>query len=326
MRRRDFVAGLAGAAFARSAIAQANERKRVGVLMSTADADPREHAAIAAFIGALAELGWVEGRTVDFLYGWGAGDSQRMEKNARAMVALKPDVILVKGAAMSATRHATSTIPLVFVVVGDAGAQHFVPNFARPGGNITGFTSNELTMAGKRLQLLREMSPEIVRVLYVTNVLLGAGTDEIVDRVKRDAASVGVSLVDGSVRSSEEIKAAIEKFAGESRGGIVVAFNAFTTVHRTQIVALAARHRLPAIYPLRVFTDEGGLFSYGFSQDDQFRRSASYIDRILKGEKPGDLPVQEPTTFELVINLKTASALGLDIPPTLLARADEVVE
>jgi ABC-type uncharacterized transport system substrate-binding protein len=326
MRRRDFVAGLAGAAFARSAIAQANERKRVGVLMSTTETDPREHAAVAAFIGALAEFGWVEGRTVDFLYRWGAGDSQRMEKNARAMVALKPDVILVKGAAMPATRQATSTIPLVFVVVGDAGAQQFVPNFARPGGNITGFTSNELTMAGKRLQLLREMSPEIVRVLYVTNVLLGAGTDEIVERIKRDAASVGVSLVDRSVRSSEEIKAVIEAFAGESRGGIVVAFNAFTTVHRTQIVALAARHRLPAIYPLRVFTDEGGLFSYGFNQDDQFRRSASYIDRILKGEKPGDLPVQEPTTFELVINLKTASALGLNIPPTLLARADEVVE
>src|ERR1051326_725081 len=227
---------------------------------------------------------------------------------------------------MPATRQATSTIPLVFVVVGDAGAQQIVPNFARPDSNIAGFTSNELTMAGKRLQLLREMSSETACVLYVTNVLLGTGTGDIVEHIKMDAVSVGVFLVDGAVSSSEEITAAIEAFGRESRGGIVVAFNAFTTVHRAQIIALAARHRLPTIYPLRVFADDGGLISYGFNQDDQFRRSASYIDRILKGEKPGDLPVQEPTTFELVINLKTASALGLDIPPTLLARADEVVE
>src|ERR1051326_7101521 len=209
---------------------------------------------------------------------------------------------------MPATRQATSTIPLVFVVVGDAGAQQIVPNFARPDSNIAGFTSNELTMAGKRLQLLREMSSETACVLYVTNVLLGTGTGDIVEHIKMDAVSVGVFLVDGAVSSSEEITAAIEAFGRESRGGIVVAFNAFTTVHRAQIIALAARHRLPTIYPLRVFADDGGLISYGFNQDDQFRRSASYIDRILKGEKACRLAVHAAHILQsgLPINPKNA--------------------
>jgi len=326
MRRREFIALLSGTAFARQAIAQTDGTKRVGVLMSTAENDPRERSAIAGFTAALAELGWIEGQTIQFLYRWGAGDPLRMEENARAIVALNPDVILVKGAALPAARQATSTIPLVFVVVGDAGAQQVVQNFARPGGNITGFTSNEFTMAGKRLQLLREMTPEIVRVLYITNLLLGAGTSDVVERVKRDAASAGISLVDASVQSSDEIKAAIGGFARASNGGLVVAFNAFMTVHRAEIVALAAVHRLPAIYPQRVFADEGGLFSYGFNQNDQFRQAASYVSRILKGEKPGNLPVQAPTRFELVINLKTAQALGLAVPQSILARADEVIE
>jgi putative tryptophan/tyrosine transport system substrate-binding protein len=325
MKRRDLIAVAAAWALAWPVAAQTG-RKRVGILMSTADTDPRERQSIRIFSQTLADLGWAEGRNIEFSYGWGAADAQRMEAEARAMVALNPDVLLVKGGALPATREATSTIPIVFVITNASGIQQFAPNFARPGGNATGFTSSEFTMAGKRLQLLHEMSPGVARALYITDPLLGVGTTDISARLKQDARTMGVSLTEGAVNSVSEINAVVESFVREGGGGLVVAFNAFTTVHRSEIVALANRHRLAAVYPLRVFADEGGLFSYGLNQDDEFRRGATYVDRILRGNQPGDLPIQEPTRFELVINLKAAKALGFTIPPTLLARADEVIE
>ena len=325
MNRRDLIRTAAAGALAWPLAAKAGP-KRVGVLMSTAATDRRERQSISIFLQALASLGWVDGRNIEFSYGWGAGDAQRMEEKVRAMVMLNPDVLLVKGGALPATLEATSTIPIVFVITNASGIQQFAPNFARPGGNATGFTSSEVTMAGKRLQLLHEMSPGLARALYVTNSHIGVGTTDISERVMQDARVMKVSLTEGSVDSVAELNAAVERFVRQGGGGLVVAFNAFTTVHRSEIVALANRHRLVAVYPLRVFADEGGLFSYGLNQDDEFRRSAAYVDRILRGEKPGDLPIQEPTRFELVINTKAAKALGLKVPPELLARADEVIE
>jgi putative ABC transport system substrate-binding protein len=325
MKRRELIAMAAAWALAWPMAAQAGP-KRVGILMSTAETDRRERQSIGIFLQTLASLGWQEGRNVEFSFGWGAGDAQRMEAKAHAMVALNPDVLLVKGAALPATLEATSTIPIVFVITNASGIQQFAPNFARPGGNATGFTSSEITLAGKRLQLLHEMSLGIARALYITNSHIGVGTTDISERVMQDARTMKVSLTEGSVDSVPELNAIVEKFVRQGGGGLVVAFNAFTTVHRSEIVALANRHRLAAIYPLRVFADEGGLFSYGLNQDDEFRRSASYVDRILRGEKPGDLPIQEPTRYELVINLKAAKALGLKVPPELLARADDVIE
>jgi len=325
MRRRRFVAALAGAALV-PRLARAKEHRRVGVIMSTSDADPRERASLAAFVATLARLGWVEGRNLTLDYRWGAGDAARMAANARAIVALAPDAILVKGANVPAARQATATIPLVFVSLSDAGAEEFVANFARPGGNITGFTSNELTLVGKRLGLLREASPGLERVLYLTSRTVGARTSDLVARIDRYAAATGVTLVDGSAESGGALEAAIHAFAREPHGGMIAAFNAFITVHRDAIVALAARYRLPAIYPLRSFVDGGGLMSYGFDQDEQFRQAAAYVDRILRGAKPADLPVQEPTVFQFVLNLKTARAQGIAIPPTLLTQADAAIE
>jgi putative ABC transport system substrate-binding protein len=325
MKRRDLIATAAAWALVWPTAARAAP-KRVGVLMSTADTDRRERQSLRIFVQTLAGLGWVEGRNIEFSYGWGAADAEGMQAKARAMVALNPDVILVKGGALPATLEATSTIPIVFVITNASGIQQFAPNFARPGGNATGFTSSEVTMAGKRLQLLHEMSPGIARALYLTDPLIGVGTADISARVKEDARTMGISLIEGAVNSVTEVNAVVEKFVRQGGGGLVVAFNAFTTVHRSEIVALANRHRLAAVYPLRAFTDEGGLFSYGLNQDDEFRRGATYVDRILRGAKPGDLPIQEPTRFELVINLTAANALGFKIPPTLLARVDDVVE
>jgi putative tryptophan/tyrosine transport system substrate-binding protein len=329
MKRREFLTLFGGtvATWPMCARAQGIERKRrVGVLMSTSESDPREVAAVAVLVTALGARGWVEGKNLELIYRWGAGDSDRMMANARQVIALEPDLLVVKGANLPAAREVAGSIPIVFVLLSDIAAQEYVTSFARPGGTITGFASSELTLVGKRLALLRELSPRTQRVLYVTGRLVGVGTRDLLARISRDAAAAGITLIDGSAESGTEIEAAARIFARESDGGIIVAFNAFTTVHRETIVAAANRLRLPAIYPLRSFTDGGGLFSYGFDQNDQFQQAAAYVDRILKGEKPGDLPVQEPTKFEMILNLKTAKALGLAIPPTLLARADEVIE
>jgi putative ABC transport system substrate-binding protein len=281
---------------------------------------------VAAFADALRKLGQIEGRNFEIVYYWGAGDPQRMAANARELISQAPDVILSMGANLPPAREVTATIPIVFVLLSDASVQEYVTNFAHPGGNITGFASDELALVGKRLGLLREISPHIVRVLYITGKRVGVGRAELSDQILKDAAAVGITLIEGAVDSDAEIEIAVQDFAREPDGGLVVAFNAFTTVHRETITALATRYRLPAIYPLRSFTDGGGLISYGFDQDDQFRQAASYVDRILKGEKPGDLPVQLPTKYQMVLNLKAAQAISLQVPPTLLARADEVIE
>ena len=327
MRRRELIAGLGVAAAApRLAIAQLVERvRRIGVLMSTAETDPREQATVAGFVGALEQLGWISGRNLEIYYRWGEGDGERMTANARELVGLAPDVILVKGANLPALRALTSTIPIVFVVLSDAVAKNFVASFARPGGNVTGFSSDERALVGKRLQLLRTMSPRISRVLYLHSRSVGTDTNPLHQRISEDARDLGVLVSDGQAQSEAEIASAIESFAREPDGGLVAAFDPFITVHRALILDLAARYRLPAVYPQQ-FAESGGLITYGFDQADQFRLAASYVDRILKGASPAELPVQFPTRFKLVVNLKTANALGLTVPPILLAQADEVIE
>jgi putative ABC transport system substrate-binding protein len=329
MKRREFITLLGGAAVAWPLATRAQQPERmhrIGVLMSTDETDPRERSSVTAFVEALGKLGQVVGKNVEIVYRWGAGDPQRMAANAREIIRLAPDVIVLKGANLPAARELTASIPIVFVLLSDSGVQDYVTNFAHPGGNITGFASDELALVGKRLGLLREMSPHTLRVLYLTSKRVGVRTAELSEQIFKDASTVGVTLIEGSTDNDAEIEGAVQEFVRKPDGGLVVAFNAFTTTHRQTIAALATRYRVPAIYPLRSFTDGGGLFSYGFDQDDQFRQAASYVDRIIKGEKPGDLPVQLPTKYQMVINLKVAKAIGLEVPPTLLARADEVIE
>ena len=292
--------------------------------MSTAETDPQERSSLDAFVQSLRSLGWVEGSNLHITYRWGAGNTERMEANAREIVGLAPDVILAKGANVPAARRATSTIPTVFVVTTDVEAQNHVASFARPGGNITGFASNEFELVGKRLELLREIAPRTAGVLYIRGDR--SETRALVPPIIKEAAAFDLAVTDGPAANEADIERAIEAFARRPDGGLVIAFDAFTIVHRVQLVDLAARYRLPAIYPFRFFTQSGGLVSYGIDQDDQFRQAASYVDRILKGDKPADLPVQQPTKFQLVINLQTAKALGITIPLTVLARADEVIE
>jgi putative ABC transport system substrate-binding protein len=329
MDRRQFITLTAGvaAAWPVSPRAEQIERKRrVGVLMSTSESDPREVAAVAALAAALRAHGWSEGKNLELISRWGAGDPDRITADAREVSALKPDMLVVKGASLPAAREAAGAIPIVFVILNDAIAEKYVASFARPNGTVTGFASSELTLVGKRLALLRELNPRTRRVLYITNRFVGAGTGDLLARLRDDAVAADITLIDGSVESDAEIEAAVRLCAQESDGAIIAAFNAFTTVHRQIIITAANRYRLPAVYPLRSFTDGGGLFSYGFDQNDQFRQAAAYVDRILRGEKAGDLPVQEPTKFEMIFNLKTAQALDLTVPPTLLARVDEVIE
>ena len=329
MRRREFITLLGGvaAAWPLAVHAQQPERmRRVAMLMSTDETDSKERSSVAAFIEALGRLGRVAGRNIEIAYRWGAGDPQRMAANARELISQTPDLIVLKGANLPAAREITSTIPIVFVVLSDSGVKEYVANFAHPGGNITGFASDEVALVGKRLGLLREMNPGTVRVLYITSKRVGVGRAELSERLLKDAAAVGVTLIEAAANSDTDIEANVREFAREPNGGLVIAFDAFTTVHRKTIVGIATHYHLPAIYPLRSFADGGGLFSYSFDQDDMFRQAASYVDRIFKGEKPGDLPVQLPTKYELVINLKAAKTIGLSVPPTLLARADEVIE
>jgi putative ABC transport system substrate-binding protein len=329
MRRRDFIALFGGvaAAWPLAARAQQPDRKRrVAVLMSTASDDPAEIQHLKVFVEALSRLGWIEGRNLDVMSRWGDGEVSRMIANAREVVGTAPDAILVKGANVPAARQATSTIPIVFVVLSDAIALECVGSFARPTGNLTGFTSYESALVGKRLTLLREMSPGIVRALYLRSQLTGTDTSGLFVRLSEDARTLQMPVIDGPADNDADIERTILSLAREPNSGLIVAFDAFTVVHQAKIVELAARLRLPAIYPFRGFPQSGGLFSYGFDQDEQFRQAASYIARILAGEKPADLPVQTPIRFELVINLKTAKTLGIEPPAALIARADEVIE
>jgi putative ABC transport system substrate-binding protein len=313
------------AAWPLAARSQQGERvRRIGFLMSTAETDPEEAASVAAFVQALGKAGWTPGRNVTIDYRWGAGDPRRFQEYARELVLRAPDVIFAKGASVPALAQATSTIPIVFAQISDAIAQNYVASFARPGGNITGFTSDERTLVGKRLAILKEISPPMTRVLYIRGVR--PETLPLLQRATESALLLGLTITDGVASNDADIDNSVALFAREQYGGIVVAFDAFNIVHSEKIIELAARHHLPAIYFSRFFPVSGGLVSYGFNQASQFVKAAEYVDRILKGEKPGDLPVQTPTKFELVINLKAAKSMGLNIPESFLVRADEVIE
>jgi putative tryptophan/tyrosine transport system substrate-binding protein len=330
MRRRELILSVGGAVLAAplAALAQVSERpKRLAVAMSTAEDEPHEQSAIAVLTAALEQLGWAPGHNLEIAYRWGAGDARRMEANARELVALAPDAILAKGGVMPALRKATESIPIVFVVTGDEAALSYAGNFAHPQRNITGFTAPESELVSKRLQLLRDIAPHLTRILYLwSRDVGGPASPALYSRIAADAEAAGVTVVDGAAEAPTDLERIVSGFVQGTGDGLVVAFNAFTTTHRAQIVALAARYRLPAVYPMEFFADSGGLFSYGFDQDDTFRQAATYLDRILKGTKVGDLPVQFPTRFKLVINLKTAKTLGLTVPQSILARVDEVIE
>jgi ABC-type uncharacterized transport system substrate-binding protein len=329
MKRREFI-GLFGAtavSWPLAARAQQPERmRRVGILMSTAETDPLEVASVEAFIAEFAKLGWVQGRNLDLSVRWGGADSQRMTANAGELVALGMDVILAKGATVPSAHQATTTIPIVFVSLPDPIVEPLVGSFSHPVGNITGFTTYEYGLVGKRLSLLRDLSPRISRVLYLRSRQTGVATQSLLERVMEYARTAGLSVTDAPAQNPADIERGIQEFASGPDGGLLVAFDAFTGVHRQMIVEMASHYRLPAVYASRNFAGHGGLCSYGFDQDQQFREAASYVARLLSGAKPSDLPVQTPTKFQLSLNLKTAKALGLSISPSLLAAADEVTE
>jgi putative ABC transport system substrate-binding protein len=329
MKRREFITLLGGAALVwpLDARAQQPDRvRRIGVLMNIAADDPDSPIRLAALLQGLQQLGWTVGQNIQIDYRWGGGSAELMRKYAVELVALAPDVILAhSSAAVAPLLEATRTVPIVFAVVADPVGAGYVESLARPGGNATGFTNFEYTIAGKWLELLKDVAPGVTRAAVLRESAIAAGPAQF-GAIRAVAQSLGVEVRPVEVRDSGEIERAITAFARGSNDGLIVTGSPAAIVHRALIVALAARHRLPAVYNTRIFVTSGGLISYGADNIDPFRRAASYIDRILKGEKPADLPVQAPTKLELVINLKTAKALGLNIPDSVLARADEVIE
>ena len=329
MKRRVFITLIGGAAAAwpHAARAQQGERvRRIGVLLNLAENDPEGKARLGAFLQGLQQLGWTIGRNVQIEYRWGAGDPDRTRGYAAELAALAPDVILATGsAALGQLLQATRTVPIVFTQTLDPVGGGFVDSLARPGGNATGFLTFEYSLSGKWLELLKQIIPGMTRAAVLREAADPAGTGQF-GAIQSVAPSFGVELSPVNVRDAGEIERAVTAFARSSNGGLIVVAGGLVIVHRELIIALAARHRLPAVYFNRIYVTGGGLISYGPENFDQYRRAASYVDRILKGEKPSDLPVQAPTKYELLINLKTAKALGLTVPPTLLARADEVIE
>jgi ABC-type uncharacterized transport system substrate-binding protein len=329
MQQRDFITLIGGAAAAWPLAVHAQQpggMRRIGVLMAFAENDLDAQANITAFRQALQKLGWTESGNVHIDYRWGAGDPERIRAYAIELVGLKPDVILaVSALVLQPLLQEARSIPIVFTQIGDPVGSGFVASMPHPGGNITGFTPAEFSMQGKKLEILKEVAPRVTRVAVLLNPeqIPQAGMWRAIEDV---APTFRVQLTAAAVRDPAEIERAIDIFARESNGGLIVLPSGLTIVQRGLIIALAARHRLPAVYQYRQFVTDGGLMSYGNDLADQYRQAASYVDRILRGEKPGDLPVQQPTKFELVINLRTAKALGLTVPPTLLDRADEVIE
>ena len=299
--------------------------RRIGVLMAINTDDPEAQARIAAFVQGLQQLGWTVGKNVRVDYRL-AVDADNLRKYAAELVALAPDVILAQSSnAVAPLLQATRAVPIVFTIVADPVGAGYVDSLARPGGNATGFTVFEYAIGGKWLELLKEIAPRVTRVAVLREAAIAAGPAQF-GAAQTVAPALGVELRPIETRDVDEIERAITAFAQGSNGGLVVTGSSAATSHRNPIVALAAQHRLPAVYFARYFVTAGGLVSYGPDYVDQFRRAANYVDRILKGEKPADLPVQAPTKYELVINLKTAKALGLAVPPALLARADAVIE
>jgi len=330
MKRREFITLLGGAAAAWpfSARAQQVERvRRIGVAMSTAEDDAESKARIAAFLQGLQQLGWADGRNVRIdTRWWGASDADANRRYAAELVALAPDVILASGGSvMVALLQATRTVPIVFTLTVDPVGAGYVASLVRPGGNATGFTSYEYSLSGKWLELLKEIAPGTTRAAVLRDPTIPQGIG-LFGAIQAVAPSFGVEVSPIDVGDAPEIERGVTAFARSANGGLIVSGSGLAAAHRNLIITLAARHRLPAVYFERFFVAKGGLISYGSELRDQYRRAASYVDRILKGEKPADLPVQEPTKIVLAINLKTAKALGLTVPPTLLTRADEVIE
>ena len=328
MRRRDFIAGIAGST-AWPLVARAQrpfQMRRMGILLGNAE-DREAQSWIAALREELGKLGWIEGRNIEIDIRWGSADLASMKRSAKELVALQPDCILTQSTpAAGAMLEQTRTIPIVFVLVADPVGSGYIASLPRPGGNATGFTPIVGSLGGKWVELLKEIAPRLTRVTLLYNPPTATYIQAYLNPFKAAAASVGVEAIVAPVNDMAEVQSQITTQAREPNSGIVVIPDTFTQRYLGEIAALAARYRLPAVYWSRSFAEIGGLISYGPFLVDEFRRAASYLDRILKGEKPSDLPVQAPVRFELVINLKTAKALALTIPPTLHALADELIE
>jgi putative ABC transport system substrate-binding protein len=330
MRRREFITLLGGAAVTWPLTARAQQgggMRRVSVLAgggAASDADTQ--ARNATFAHSLQQLGWTDGRNVRIEYRYGLGNTADVRRYAAELVALAPDVILVSGdSALAPLLQATRTVPIVFVNVADPVGAGFVESMARPGGNATGFIQFEYSLSGKWLELLKEIAPGVTRVAVLRDPAITSGVGQFAV-IQSVASPVGLEVSPVNLRDADEIERGVTAFARFPNGGLIVTASALSLAHRQLIITLAARHKLPAVYSRRLYVAAGGLISYGFDALDQVHRAAGYVDRILKGEKPADLPVQAPTRYELAINLKAAKALGIEVPPTLLARADEVIE
>ena len=329
MRRRDFITLLGGAAAwpVAGRAQQPSGMRRIGVLTAYSESDPEAQARFGAFRERLQKLGWTEGRNIRIDTRWASADVEAMQRFARELVALQPDLILSQSTTTTAALlQQTRTIPIVFAIVADPVGSGFVASLARPGGNATGFVVMEGSLGGKWLELLKEIAPRVTRVALPFNPATATFAEYYLNPVKAAAASLGVEAIVAPVHDRSELESVIAAQAREPNSGLVVIPDAFTINHRAEITLLAARHRLPAVYPYRDFTELGGLLSYGFDRLENWRGVAGYVDRILKGEKPADLPVQAPSKYELVLNLKTAKALDLDVPWILQQRADEVIE
>jgi ABC-type uncharacterized transport system substrate-binding protein len=330
IERREFITLLGGAAAAWSANARAQQQsermRRIGVLVNLSEDDPESVARVAAFQNGLQDLGWTVGRNIQMDVRWAPGNFGDNRKYAAELVALAPDAILASTTvALGPLLELTRTIPIVFVNATDPVGGGYVEGLARPGGNATGFLLFEYSMSAKWLELLKEIAPRLTRVAVLRDPTIAAGTGQF-GAIQAVAPALGVELHPLNIRDAGEIERALGAFARGANGGLIVTASTLASLHRELIVTLAARHKLPATYFFRFYVARGGLISYGPNSIDPYRRAAAYVDRILKGEKPADLPVQAPTKYELVINIKTAKTLGLDIPPSLLARADEVIE
>ena len=331
IRRREFIFTLGGVAAAwplTSHAQQPNRVRRIGVLMSYAESDSDAQAWYAAFREGLQKLGWTEGHNAQIDTRWATpDDAESMQRFAKELVALQPDLLLSSTTpTTSALLQQTRTIPIVFAIVADPIGSGFVASFARPGGNVTGFTFTEPTMAGKWLELLKQIAPRVVRVAMLFNPVSATYAEYWLNPFKAAAPSFAVEAIAAPVRNGSELESIISAQAREPNSGLIAMPDSFTDAHRVEITSLAARYRLPAVYPFRFFAEVGGLLSYGVDRTDNFRRAAKYVDRILKGEKPAEIPVQAPIKFELVVNLRTAKALGLEVPLHLQQLADEIIE
>jgi putative ABC transport system substrate-binding protein len=331
MNRRRFLHTM-GASFVAAPLAaeaqQTDRIRRIGLLIPFAESDVEAQARIAAFRETLRTLGWNEGENVRSEYRWAAQDAARIRAFAKELVELQPDVIFARTTPVTATLlKETRTIPIVFTVVSDPVGDRLVASLARPGGNVTGFTNVDASLGGKWLQLLKEIAPRIRRVAFMFDPKMAPGGGAYYRRLIEGAApSIGIQVIAAVVHDADDIKRSIDSFTRESNGGLIVLPDVTTVTHRRETISLAAHHRLPAIYPTDYFAKDGGLMSYGADYLDLYRKAASYVDRILRGAKPSELPVQGPIKFQLVINLKTAKAIGLTIPPSLLVQAERVIE